>query len=175
MKAGRFTVQVGEPPHQTVHEVELVPPDVVRVDGVEHRVVPAANGSWRVLGQEGAHRVFVSRGETQAGYASTRGVAAPVEVKTAQAAALARALGGRTAGPVTVKAPMPGRVVKVLVKPGDAVEAGQSLIILEAMKMENEVLSPGEGQVRTVSVSVGQAVETGHVLAEIDDGHERAS
>ncbi|HEX9892533.1 MAG TPA: biotin/lipoyl-containing protein [Gemmatimonadales bacterium] len=63
-----------------------------------------------------------------------------------------------------VKAPMPGLVVKLLVGPGDQVKAGQSLVVLEAMKMENELKAPGAGLVAAVSVKPGQAVEKGQPL-----------
>jgi biotin carboxyl carrier protein len=62
-------------------------------------------------------------------------------------------------GRVVVKAPMPGKVVKVLVAPGDAVAEGQGVIIIEAMKMENELRSPRAGKVGAVFVKEGQAVE----------------
>ena len=62
-------------------------------------------------------------------------------------------------GEMVVKSPMPGRVVKVLVKPGDEVEAGQPLLVVEAMKMENELKARGAGRVREVHVQAGTAVE----------------
>ena len=66
-----------------------------------------------------------------------------------------------------VEAYMPGRVVAVLVAEGDAVEAGQGLVVLEAMKMENEIQAEGPGVVRKVFVEQGQAVEGGDILFEI--------
>lgn len=65
-------------------------------------------------------------------------------------------------------APMPGRVVRIFVSPGDQVEKGSTLLILEAMKMENEFLSPRAGVVRVVSVETGQTVESGASLIEIE-------
>ena len=70
----------------------------------------------------------------------------------------------RRGGPARVTAPMPGRVVRVLVAPGAAVEAGQALLVVEAMKMENELRSPRKGQVQEVLVLEGQAVEAGAPL-----------
>jgi biotin carboxyl carrier protein len=61
-------------------------------------------------------------------------------------------------------APMPGKVVRVLVKAGDAVEAGQGLLVVEAMKMQNEIRSPKSGAVERVLASEGQAVNAGEVL-----------
>jgi len=71
-------------------------------------------------------------------------------------------------GPQRVTAYMPGRVVKVLVGEGDIVEAGQGLVVLEAMKMENEIQAQHEGVVRQVFVSDGQPVEGGDPLFEIE-------
>ncbi len=70
----------------------------------------------------------------------------------------------------TVRAPMPGLVVRIPVKPGDYVRAGQGLVVLEAMKMENELKAPADGVVRAVHVSAGAAVEKGQALVEVGDG-----
>lgn len=67
-----------------------------------------------------------------------------------------------------VKPPMPGKVVAIKVKPGDKVEAGQTLLVLEAMKMQNELTATGAGTVRDVRVSVGQNVETKDVLVVLE-------
>ena len=63
---------------------------------------------------------------------------------------------------------MPGRVVRVLVAPGDAVEARQAVVVVEAMKMENELRSPRAGRVKEVAVLAGSSVEAGRVLVVID-------
>ena len=72
------------------------------------------------------------------------------------------------AGPKSVVAPMPGRIVKVLVKPGDAVNARQGVVVVEAMKMENELRAPKAGTVREVRVSEGASVEAHSVLVVIE-------
>jgi len=72
------------------------------------------------------------------------------------------------AGPQRVAAYMPGRVVEVLVHEGDAVTAGQGLIVLEAMKMENEIQAERAGSVRKIFVEAGQAVEGGDPLFELE-------
>ncbi len=71
---------------------------------------------------------------------------------------------GTAAGDLAVKAPMPGVVIDVLVAPGQTVTAGQGLVILAAMKMENEIRAPRDGTVKTVSVERGQTVEHGQTL-----------
>ena len=63
-----------------------------------------------------------------------------------------------------VAAAMPGRVLRVLVAAGDAVTAGQPLVVLEAMKMENEVKSPQDGVISGIAVAAGQPVNAGEVL-----------
>ncbi len=67
-----------------------------------------------------------------------------------------------------VRAAMPGKVVAVLVEAGGKVERGQGLLVIEAMKMENEIASPRAGTVAEVRVKPGQAVEAGELLARID-------
>jgi len=69
-------------------------------------------------------------------------------------------------GPVPLIAPMPGLVVRVDVKAGDRVTAGQPLVVIEAMKMENELRAPADGVVRAVHASPGTAVEKGTALVE---------
>jgi len=78
--------------------------------------------------------------------------------------------GGRASG--SVKAPMPGTVVKVLVKEGDEVALGQSLVIVEAMKMENDVRAPVAGTVRKVTVAPGASVGTTEAMVEIEPAAE---
>ncbi len=70
-------------------------------------------------------------------------------------------------GEVTIRAPMPGLIAVVLCKEGDSVEAGQTLVILESMKMQNELKAPRAGTVQRVSVSDGQTVEQRKVLVTL--------
>ena len=70
-------------------------------------------------------------------------------------------------GPQRIDAPMPGKVVRVLVKAGDEVAEGQGLIVVEAMKMENELKSPKAGKVTELHAIEGQAVESGARLAVV--------
>lgn len=67
-----------------------------------------------------------------------------------------------------VKAPMPGLVLDVLVSPGDAVEVGQKILVLEAMKMENAIKSPTAGVVASINVSKGQAVDKNYILIRFE-------
>ena len=89
--------------------------------------------------------------------------AAPAPVTPAPAAAPAGA-----AGSITVESPMPGKILSVEKKVGDSVEAGQTIMILEAMKMENEIVAPEAGTIASINVSVNQSVEAGEVLATLN-------
>jgi len=71
-------------------------------------------------------------------------------------------------GPAPILAPMPGLIVRVNVAVGDRVEAGQGVVVMEAMKMENELRSTAAGTVRSVNVAAGKAVEKGAVLVELE-------
>ncbi|HXB62103.1 MAG TPA: acetyl-CoA carboxylase biotin carboxyl carrier protein subunit [Acidobacteriaceae bacterium] len=71
-------------------------------------------------------------------------------------------------GPRPIKAPMPGRVVRILASAGDVVEAQQGILVIEAMKMQNEMKSPKTGRVVRIAVAVGDTVQAGQVLAVID-------
>jgi biotin carboxyl carrier protein len=74
---------------------------------------------------------------------------------------------GTTAGGEQIKCPMPGTIVNVNIKEGTAVKKGDLLFVLEAMKMENEIVSPVDGTVVTVEISKGQSVNTDDLLAVI--------
>jgi len=85
-----------------------------------------------------------------------------------------RAWRGRKAGALEAEgrqqivAPMPGKVIRLLVNAGDHVEAGQGLIVVEAMKMQNEIRSPKKGKVERLQAKEGQAVNAGDILAWVD-------
>lgn len=82
-----------------------------------------------------------------------------------------RAMAGAAAspkGPAPLKAPMPGMIVRVNVEVGDAVHAGQGLVVMEAMKMENELRTASSGVVRTILARPGTAVERGALLLELE-------
>ena len=166
---GDFVVRVGERVHRVRVEGERV-----EVDGVAVTVIPTAGARTLVRDCEGpGQRVVSLDGQAFAGAASIGGVATNIEVRTAQAAALAEAVaggpGGRAAGS-QLKAPMPGRVVKVLIKVGDRVERGAPIIIVEAMKMENEMHAPASGTVLKVHVVEGATVDARQLLVEIELG-----
>ncbi len=87
--------------------------------------------------------------------------AAPVAAPAVPAAPVSAACGE------TISAPMPGTILSVSVKQGDTVKKGQVLMVLEAMKMENEIVSPKDGVIASVSVCAGTSVNTGVALCVI--------
>ena len=94
--------------------------------------------------------------------------AAPVAVAAAPAAAApAAAAPAAVAAGTVVEAPLPGNIFAIKVKEGDAVKAGDVLIVIEAMKMENEVCAPSDGVVKQIAVSKGAMVATGDTLVVI--------
>ncbi|MBQ3210521.1 MAG: biotin/lipoyl-binding protein [Oscillospiraceae bacterium] len=122
------------------------------------------------------YEVEVERGEAMivdeyAAYAPAPAVAAaPVAaapVAAAPAAAPAAAAPAAVAAGTPVTAPLPGNVLGVKVNVGDAVKAGQLLVLIEAMKMENEVLAPADGVVKQIVANKGAVVATGDTLLVI--------
>ena len=93
--------------------------------------------------------------------------AAPAAPAPAKKAAPKKAAGG-AAGEVKIVAPMPGKIVGVNVKPGQAVSKGDVAVVLEAMKMENEICVPQDGTIASVEVSVGDGVEGAQVLVTMN-------
>jgi biotin carboxyl carrier protein len=144
----------------------------VTVDGRPVAVDAAPAGrSWSLLIGHRSHDVSVE--ETGGGMLQARVDGQLVEVAvrpaTRHAAAGVGAREGRAAdGPRRVVAPMPGRVVKVLVRTGDVVVPQQALMVIEAMKMENELRAASAGTVTDLRVAEGALVESGAVLAIVE-------
>lgn len=107
--------------------------------------------------------------------ASSAPVAAPVAAPAATPAPAAapapapapKAAAPAAAGSVGVEAPMPGNIIDIKVSNGAAVKAGDVLIVLEAMKMENDIVAPQDGTVASINVSKGDSVESGAVLVTL--------
>lgn len=107
---------------------------------------------------------LISETEATAPVAAPAPAAAPAPVEAAPAAPAAAA----PAGGEKVNAPMPGTILSVNVKVGDTVKKGQVLVVLEAMKMENEIMSPVDGTVTFVGVNQGASVESGSAICVIE-------
>ncbi len=111
----------------------------------------------------------VSVEELGAGAVAAAPVAAPAPVATPAPAAPAPAPAKSSgAGSIKVASPMPGKILDIKAKVGDAVKKGQIVLILEAMKMENEVVAPEDGTVASIDVTVGAMVEAGDTLASLN-------
>lgn len=123
--------------------------------------------NYRITVNGTAYDVAVEELAAGAAPAPVAQVAAPVAAPV-PAAAPAPAAKSTGAGSIKVASPMPGKILDVKTKVGDAVKKGQVLLILEAMKMENEVVAPEDGTVASVDVAVGAMVEAGDTLASLN-------
>jgi biotin carboxyl carrier protein len=148
--------------------------DHVRVDGedVSARLVelPGTPVVLLALGDD-VHRVAVRRGESRGRYAlSIGGRRYDVEALDERTRAIRQlsAASAAPSGPAPLIAPMPGLIVRVTVAPGESVRAGQGLVVMEAMKMENELRAAAAGVVKAVRAAPGMAVERGAVLVELE-------
>ena len=156
----RVTVDV-EPDAVTVTG-RRIPASLADIEGTPVRMITIGD---RV------HRVVVRRRESRGHYllwidGYTYDVEA-LDERTRTIRDLTAEAAGPT-GPRPLVAPMPGLIVRVLVGPGDAVQEGQGLVVMEAMKMENELRSSGAGRVTRVAVTPGAAVEKGAILIELE-------
>ncbi len=98
--------------------------------------------------------------------AATPVAAAPVAAAPVAAPAAPAASGA--AGAVKIESPMPGKILAIKVNAGQAVKKGDVVMILEAMKMENEITAPEDGTVASINVAVGDSVESGDTLASLN-------
>jgi pyruvate carboxylase subunit B len=162
----------------------------VNVNGESHEVLLDASGvhidgediSAQVMPLEGTpvrmvtignhvHRVVVRPGATRGAYTLwLDGHRFEVEALDERSKTI-RDLSGVAAGPsgpAPLKAPMPGLIVRVNVQVGDQVQAGQGIVVMEAMKMENELRATAAGKVKSVLAKPGTAVEKGALLVELE-------
>jgi biotin carboxyl carrier protein len=139
----------------------------------------ASFGPGRLLVRDAANVAWATTGRVRAEAAGTRSVEVVVDgwrfelaVEDAERAALRRrATRSRdeiaASGPTEIRAIIPGRVAAVRVAGGDRVAAGQSLLVVEAMKMQNELRAPRDGTVERVSVGEGETIERGDLLVSL--------
>jgi biotin carboxyl carrier protein len=161
----------------------------ITVDGKPHRLeLEKSDGRWecRLDGREieidavvtrrdvlsllvDGHSYEIKREQTAADLhmwvGSTRFA---VELRDPRSLRSRRAGGGDEKGPKKLVAPMPGRIVRVLVEEKSEVEAGQGIVVVEAMKMQNEIKSPKKGTVQKIAAVPGAAVNAGDVLAIVE-------
>jgi pyruvate carboxylase subunit B len=144
--------ETDRPVHAELSDIEGSPVRMVKIGTHVYRVVV------RKRQGRGTYTLWVDgyRFETEA-----------LDERTRAIRDLSAARAGPT-GPAPVVAPMPGLIVRVSVKVGDKVEAGQGIVVMEAMKMENELRATAAGTVRSVEVSPGTAVEKGALLVSLE-------
>lgn len=163
----KYVVEV----HGERHEVE-VGPDGVTIGGETYPVTLAdlpGSPIRQVTIGDTVHRVIARRGASRGQYTlllnGHRHQVEALDARTRAIRDLTAASG--PSGPAPLVAPMPGLIVRVSVAVGDTVLAGQGLIVMEAMKMENELRAAGPGTVTAVRVVAGTAVQKGAVLVEL--------
>jgi biotin carboxyl carrier protein len=143
----------------------------VILDGGRHLVdaVPIEPGRWSLLTEDGrSHEVAVSSGRNGTLTVVVDGSVVPIAVRDSRRRSRAAGVHGPANGPARITAPMPGKIVRVLAAPGQIVAARQGVIVVEAMKMENELRAPRAGTVAEVLVCEGAPVEAGALLLTIE-------
>jgi acetyl/propionyl-CoA carboxylase alpha subunit len=165
----KYIVRVGD----TDVEV-LLDGDVVEVEGrmsAAHLTELEGTPVRLVTIGDEVHRVVARRGATRGRYTLwLDGFRYDVEALDERSRAIRELSGASSApsGPAPLVAPMPGMIVRIAVQVGDVVQAGQSLIVMEAMKMENELRATTAGTVKAVLAQAGTAVEKGAILLELE-------
>ena len=165
----KYFVRIGDEEHEVVLDADGVHLDgedvaaqVASIDGTPVRMV--------TIGDE-VHRVVVRPGGTRGRYTLwLDGYRFDVEALDERTRAINERSGAsaKSLGPAPVVAPMPGLIVRVNAAVGDAVAAGQGLVVMEAMKMENELRAQAAGKVKNILVTPGTAVEKGALLIELE-------
>ena len=123
--------------------------------------------SYKISVNGQSYDVTVEEVGVAATLAAPARTAAPAAARTAAPAAAAQSAPAASSGVTVVKAPMPGTLLSYKVAKGQAVRRGEVLLILEAMKMENEIVAPADGVVAALCVGEGSAVSTGDALLEL--------
>jgi biotin carboxyl carrier protein len=161
----RIAVTIGRHARQVTPAARGSGEGALQIDGREEtwETVVLSSGRTRVVSANGRVVTFVPLGNGQFLEARTRRIvrverARPGRGDTTDA-------GGST---TELRAPMPGRIVRILAQVGAAVVAGAGIVVIEAMKMENELAAPRSGTIRSVAVLAGDTVERDELLVEIE-------
>lgn len=165
----KYFVEIAGEQHEVVLDAdgvhdggETLAADVSAIPGTPVRVVKIGDRVHRVVVRPGA-----SRGQYTLWLDGFRFEVEALDERARAIRELSAAAAGPT-GPAPLVAPMPGLVVRVHVQVGDQVSAGQGLVVMEAMKMENELRTQAAGRVKAVRATPGTAVEKGAVLIELE-------
>jgi biotin carboxyl carrier protein len=133
---------------------------------MKYYTITVNGNTYDVTVEEGARAVQAS---APVAAPVAKPAAAPVSApKAPEASAAPAAATSGSAGGVKVSSPMPGKIISAKVTVGQKVKKGDVLLILEAMKMENEIVSPQDGTVASINVTAGQSVEAGNLLATLN-------
>jgi len=173
LDARTFEVELG--PEGARIDGRAVDADLAHVEGTDLRNLLLDGESYRLLARK------QGGGRWEVHLRGRKIVAEAEDERTRTIRDMTGAVEGHT-GPQPIRAPMPGLVVKLEVEEGDTVEAGQGVVIVEAMKMENELKAESAGVVSCIHVASGEAVEQDQVLIDLvdpdpapDQGADRAS
>ena len=165
----RYFVRIGDEEHEV-----LLDADGVHIDGADVAAqVTAIDGTpvrMVTIGDE-VHRVVIRPGASRGMYTLwLDGYRFDVEALDERTRAIRERAGisAGPSGPAPLLAPLPGLIVRVNAEVGDAVQAGQGLVVMEAMKMENELRVQSAGRVKAVLVAPGAVVEKGAILIELE-------
>jgi biotin carboxyl carrier protein len=166
-----FVTLDGDPAHERAIDVEVRPTGelVVTVAGrrVDADVVRFDDGTWSVHVDGRVIDLTIEGAPPEIGVvASGQRAYVRVESDRLRAAAAAKRTGGGGSDK-QINAPMPGRIVKLLVEVGDSVVQGQGLVVVEAMKMENELRAKGPGTIAAIHVKAGETIEAGAKLVTL--------
>lgn len=158
---GERTLEVDLTPDGVIVEGEMVQANLLEMDGTEVRSL--------LLGGK-SHRILATRKEKGRWSMHLSGTHLLARVVDERTRIIEEMTGGPEGpgGPKAMKAPMPGLVVRVEVEVGQVVGPGDGLVIVEAMKMENELKSEGEARVKAILVEEGQAVEKDQIMMEFE-------
>ncbi len=149
---GHFEIKIEGPENDRVLDVRVIShiQDIwtLEIDGKIHDVIVSETQDQMLV--DWGHRSF------------------PIQVFTQLEKHLKHSISTETKGRITLRAQMPGQVISVMAKEGDKVQQEQGLVIIEAMKMQNEIRSPKSGMVKTCDVKEGTKVSAGDILFEIE-------
>lgn len=174
----RYSVQINGQPHTLAVEADAQGQPVVLLDDRPVPVEAAQVGADRLslLIEGHSYEAFVrsvpseTPDDTRRYEVLLAGIPYVIDLVDERRRSLSgMARGGHESGEATLKAPMPGLVVDILVQVSDVVERGQRVAILEAMKMQNDLMSPRAGVIRAIRTARGQAVNQGQPLVVIGD------
>ena len=152
--------------------ISLSSNSLVTIDGDEyhHELYPLSGDTYLLKLENKIYEISLNRNEQGTYLVAVDGKSYDADIRTAlqeRASALIDQ-GNKQSHKAVVKAPMPGLILKIKKSAGENVQHGESVLILEAMKMENDLLAPFEGMIKEINVKEGTTVEKGSILFTIE-------